>query len=162
MSRAVRDLVELRIDYAFVDGGEHQVKNVSRSVQVFHVRPAKAAVTIGTTTRMVPQITLRFEGIDSGNKKHAFEVALDKLISRSQGMVIGRAADQCDLVVAHATVSRRHARLSLAGEALQVEDLGSTNGTAIGGKALSVGAPVVLHAGNKLRLGDVELLVRQL
>ena len=80
----------------------------------------------------------------------------------SQGMVIGRAADQCDLVVAHATVSRRHARLSLAGDALQVEDLGSTNGTAIGGKALGAGAPVVLHAGNKLRLGDVELLVRQL
>src|SRR6267143_526683 len=49
--------VELRVEYAFVDGGEHQVKNVSRAIQVFHVRPAKAAV--GTTTRMVPQITLR-------------------------------------------------------------------------------------------------------
>ena len=162
VSRAVRDLVELRIDYAFVDGGEHQLKNVSRSVQFFHVRPSKAAVTVGTTTRMVPHITLRFEGVDSASQKHSFEVALDKLISRSQGMVIGRAADQCDLVVAHATVSRRHARLSLAGDALQVEDLGSTNGTAIGGKALGAGAPVVLHAGNKLRLGDVELLVRQL
>ena len=77
-------------------------------------------------------------------------------------MVIGRAADQSDLVVAHATVSRRHARLSLAGEALQVEDLGSTNGTAVGGKALRAGEPVVLHAGNKLRLGDVDLLIRQL
>jgi adenylate cyclase len=161
VSRAVRDLVELRVEYAFV-GGEHQVKNVSRAVQVFHVRPAKAAVTVGTTTRMVPQITLRFEGTDSTNTKHAFEVTLEKLMGRAQGMVIGRAADQCDLVVAHATVSRRHARLSLAGEALQVEDLGSTNGTAVGGKALRAGEPVVLHAGNKLRLGDVDLLVRQL
>ena len=163
VSRAVRDLVELRVEYAFVDGGEHQVKNVSRAVQVFHVRPAKAAaVTVGTTTRMVPQITLRFEGVDSTSNKHAFEVTLEKLMSRAQGMVIGRAADQCDLVVAHATVSRRHARLSLAGEALQVEDLGSTNGTAVGGKALRPGEPMVLHAGSKLRLGDVDLLVRQL
>jgi adenylate cyclase len=162
VSRAVRDLVELRVEYAFVDGGEHQVKNVSRAVHVFHVRPAKAAVTVGTTTRMVPQITLRFEGTDSTSTKHAFEVTLEKLMGRSQGMVIGRAADQCDLVVAHATVSRRHARLSLAGEALQVEDLGSTNGTAVGGKALRAGEPVVLHAGNKLRLGDVDLLIRQL
>ena len=163
VSRAVRDLVELRTEYTFIDGGEHQVKNVSRSVQVFHVKPAKAAaVTIGTTTRMVPQITLRFEGVDSTSNKHAFEITLEKLMSRAQGMVIGRAADQCDLVVAHATVSRRHARLSLAGEALQVEDLGSTNGTAVGGKALRPGEPVVLHAGNKLRLGDVDLLVRQL
>lgn len=163
VSRAVRDLVELRTEYTFIDGGEHQVKNVSRSVQVFHVKPAKAAaVTIGTTTRMVPQITLRFEGVDSTSNKHAFEITLEKLMSRAQGMVIGRAADQCDLVVAHATVSRRHARLSLAGEALQVEDLGSTNGTAVGGKALRPGEPVVLHTGNKLRLGDVDLLVRQL
>ena len=162
VSRAVRDLVELRVEYAFVDGGEHQLKNVSRAIQVFHVRPAKAAVTIGTTTQMVPQVTLRFEGTDSTNNKHAFEVNIQKLISRAQGMVIGRAADQCDLVVAHATVSRRHARLSLAGEALQVEDLGSTNGTAVGGKPLRSGEPVVLRAGNKLRLGDVDLLIRQL
>ena len=163
VSRAVRDLVELRTEYAFIDGGEHQVKNVSRAVQVFHVRAAKAAtVTVGTTTRMVPQITLRFEGVDSTSNKHAFEVTLEKLMSRAQGMVIGRAADQSDLVVAHATVSRRHARLSLAGDALQLEDLGSTNGTMVGGKKLRAGEPVTLHAGNKVRLGDVELLIRQL
>ena len=51
VSRAVRDLVELRVEYAFVDGGEHQLKNVSRSVQIFHVQLAKAAVAVGTTTR---------------------------------------------------------------------------------------------------------------
>jgi len=160
VSRAVRDLVELKVDYVFADGGEQQMKNVSRAVQIFHVRHARAP-TLGTTTRMVPQITLRFEGPDSAGRKHAFDVALDKLMTQPQGMVIGRSADQCELVVAHATVSRRHARLSLAGEALQVEDLSSTNGSAVNGAALSAGAPVALHAGNKLRIGDVELLVRQ-
>ncbi|MBI3199574.1 MAG: adenylate/guanylate cyclase domain-containing protein [Rhodospirillales bacterium] len=160
VSRAVRDLVELKVDYVFADGGEQQMKNVSRAVQIFHVRHARAP-TLGTTTRMVPQITLRFEGPDSAGRKHTFDVALDKLVAQPQGMVIGRSADQCELVVAHATVSRRHARLSLAGEALQVEDLGSTNGSAVNGTALSAGAPVALHAGNKLRIGDVELLVRQ-
>src|SRR6266481_5497673 len=38
VSRAVKDVTELRIDYAFVDGGEHAFKNVSRAVHVFHVR----------------------------------------------------------------------------------------------------------------------------
>lgn len=158
VSRAVRDLVELRTEYAFHDGGEHQLKNVSRSVQVFHVRPAKQMAP-GTTTRMVPQITLRFEGPDSAGRKHAFEVSMEKLVGQSQGMCIGRAADQCELVVPHPTVSRRHARLSLAGEALQVEDLGSTNGTAVNGAVLKAGAPTALQAGSKLRLGDVELVV---
>jgi len=160
VSRAVRDLVELRIDYAFADGGEQQLKNVSRSVQIFHVRHSKQA-PVSTTTRMVPQITLLFDGPDSAGRKHTFEVALAKLMTQPQGMVIGRSADQCELVVAHATVSRRHARLSLAGEALQVEDLGSTNGTAVDGTVLRAGEPVVLRAGNKLRIGDVDLLVRQ-
>ena len=160
VSRAVRDIVELKIDYAFADGGEQQMKNVSRAVQILHVRHARQA-PVGTTTRMVPQITLRFEGPDSTGHKHAFDVGLDKLMTRPQGLVIGRSADQSELVVAHATVSRRHARLFLAGEALQVEDLGSTNGTMVNGTAIKAAAPVALHAGNKLRIGDVELLVRQ-
>jgi adenylate cyclase len=161
VSRVVRDLVELKVEYAFADGGEQQLKNVSRPVQIFHVRHARQMPPVGTTTRMVPQITLRFEGPDSAGHKHAFDVALDRLMNQSQGLVIGRSVDQSELVVAHATVSRRHARLFLAGEALQVEDLGSTNGTMVNGAALRAGAPVALHAGNKLRIGDVELLVRQ-
>ena len=82
VSRAVRDLVELRLEYAFVDGGEQTLKNVSRSVQIFHVKHAKAAVPTHTTTRMVPQVTLRFEGTDSTKTKHSFEVTLEKLMSR--------------------------------------------------------------------------------
>jgi adenylate cyclase len=164
VSRSVRDMTELRVDYSFVDGGEHRMKNVSRPVHVYHVRTAAAApaasISAKTTTRVLPQVTLRFEGVDSTGQKYTFDVALDKLMTVSQGMTIGRAADQCDFVVAHATVSRRHARLTLAGEALQIEDLGSTNGTAVNAKPLSSGAPMALHAGAKLKLGDVELNVR--
>ena len=83
-------------------------------------------------------------------------------MSAPQGKVIGRAAEQCELMVAHATVSRRHARLSLSGETLQIEDLGSTNGTSVNGTALKTGTPAALQVGAKLRLGDVELTVRQL
>jgi class 3 adenylate cyclase len=162
VSRVVRDLVELKLDYAFADGGEHQVKNVSRAVHIFHVRPSKDLVVVNTTTRMVPQIVLRFEGADSGGRKCSFDVALDRLVSRPEGMVVGRSSDQCELAVPHPTVSRRHARLFLAGEALQIEDLGSTNGTAVNGTAVTTGVPVALQAGSRLRVGDVELLVRQI
>jgi class 3 adenylate cyclase len=161
VSRAVRDMAELKIDYAFVDGGEHQMKNVSRPVHIYHVR-AVAGSSTKTTTKVLPQITLRFEGADSSATKYAFDVGLGKLMGLPKGMTIGRSSDQCDLVVAHATVSRRHARLSFAGEALQIEDLGSTNGTVINGAPLSPGVVTALHAGSKLRLGDVELTVRQL
>ncbi len=160
VSRAVKDVTELRIDYAFADGGEHAFKNVSRVVHVYHIRTALGAAT-KTTTRVVPQVVLHFGGADSAGQKYGFDVALDKLMTSTQGMVIGRAADQCELVVAHATVSRRHARLSLAGETLQIEDLNSTNGTSVNGTALHAGTPVPVQVGTKLRLGDVELSVRQ-
>jgi len=166
VSRSVRELAELRTEYVFVDGGEHQLKNVSRAIQVYHVRPAQQAnvappASTTTTSKSAPQITLRFEGADSKNHKFSFDVALDKLVMAADGMSIGRAGDQCELVVAHATVSRRHAKLQLKGEALQVEDLGSTNGTAVNGAIIKPGQPVPLQAGNKLRLGDVDLSIKQ-
>ena len=165
VSRAVRDVTELRIDYAFVDGGEHKLKNVSRPVQIFHVRNATTSGLVDeaakTTTRLLPQITLRFEGANSAGQKFSFDVALDRLVTLAQGMAIGRAADQCELVVPYPTVSRRHARLMLNGDALQVEDLGSTNGTAVNGAIARAGVPVPLQIGSRLRVGDVELSVRQ-
>jgi len=155
VSRAVRDMTELRIDYAFIDGGEHRLKNVSRPIHVFHVRQAARPASA------TAQVKMRFEGVDSSGVTYAFDVSLDRLSSSSGGMVIGRAAGHCELIVSHATVSRRHARLMLAGEALQIEDLGSTNGTSVNGKAARPGTLMPLRVGNRLRVGDVELSIRQ-
>jgi predicted component of type VI protein secretion system len=161
-------MAELKVNYAFVDGGEHKLKNVSRPVHIFHVRNLAAAPALTThdaaktTTRIVPQIVLRFEGANTPGQKFAFDVALDKLMQLPQGMMIGRAADQCELVLAHGTVSRRHARLVFAGEALQIEDQGSTNGTSVNGTAVKPGAPAVIHPGDKIRIGDIELGLKHL
>jgi len=167
VSRTVRDMAELKVNYAFVDGGEHKLKNVSRPVHIFHVRNLAAPAlsthdAAKTTTRIVPQIVLRFEGANTTGQKFAFDVALDKLMQLPQGMMIGRAADQCELVLAHGTVSRRHARLVFAGEALQIEDQGSTNGTSVNGTDVKPGTPAVIHPGDKIRIGDIELGLKHL
>ena len=58
VSRAVRDLVELRVDYAFVDGGEHQVKNVSRAGPGLPCAAAPRRPSRSARRRsMVPQVT---------------------------------------------------------------------------------------------------------
>ena len=59
VSRAVRDVTELQVEYAFVDGGEHQAKNVSRSLQIYHVQPRTGAST-RTTTSVVPRLDAAF------------------------------------------------------------------------------------------------------
>jgi class 3 adenylate cyclase len=158
VSRAVRDVTQLALDYGFVDGGEQRLKNVSRPVQVYHVR---ASGSTRTTTQSVPQVTLRFEGADSSGRPFSFDLPLGRLMAAPDGMVIGRAADQCELLLAHGTVSRRHARVRLLADALQIEDLGSTNGTTVNGTALRPGAAVLLGTGANLRMGDVALTIRQ-
>lgn len=71
-------------------------------------------------------------------------------------MILGRDI-QVDLVIQDAEVSRRHARLTLQGNAYMIEDLGSTNGTFINGQRLTT--PHVLQPGDLIMLGEKISLV---
>jgi two-component system, NtrC family, response regulator AtoC len=73
-------------------------------------------------------------------------------------MVIGRA-DDADVQLAHRSVSRHHARLHV-GEIIAIEDLGSVNGTRIGGRDIAANAPARIAPGDVVEVGDVTLLVR--
>jgi len=158
VSRAVRDVTELQIEHAFVDGGEQRAKNVSRTLQIYHVRPPVGGPT-RTTTSVVPERTLHFRGTDRSGRRYGFDMNLDKLMGRRKGVVIGRDIDRCDIVLTHSTVSRRHARLVLAAGVLQVEDLGSTNGTSVDGEPAPPGKRRPLQAGATLKIGEISLAV---
>jgi diguanylate cyclase (GGDEF)-like protein len=66
-------------------------------------------------------------------------------------VTLGRDAG-CDLVLDADDVSRQHARVRAVGLGHQVEDLGSTNGTFVGGARVTSRA---LVAGDLIRLGSV-------
>ncbi len=68
---------------------------------------------------------------------------------------IGRV-DEADLVVAHSSVSRQHARLTPTPKGYVVRDLGSTNGTYVNDRPVEE-AP--LHHGDYLRVGNAVFLV---
>lgn len=71
---------------------------------------------------------------------------------------LGRADDN-DIVLSGDQVSRRHARLQVAGDALTVEDLGSRNGTLRNGERTAGAQPV--QPGDMLAIGENTLAVRQ-
>ena len=73
VSRALRDVTELQVEHVFVDGGEHRAKNVSRALQIYHVRPREGAPSRSTTS-MVPERTLRFQGADRKGRKYGFSM----------------------------------------------------------------------------------------
>ena len=64
---------------------------------------------------------------------------------------IGRDASQA-IVLADTEVSRRHARITMSGAQIVVEDLGSTNGSFLNGQRLA--APAVWKEGSVLRIGS--------
>ena len=72
-------------------------------------------------------------------------------------VIVGRAPGS-DIVIGAGYVSGRHARFSLMGSNLFVEDLGSTNGTFVDGEPIS--APTALRNKDVVTVGDVDIRVR--
>ena len=160
VSRAVHDVAKLRNDYAYIDGGEHRAKHVSHPLHIYRIRARMSAATV--PSRPVPvRGVFHFHGADVTGRKFGFDVAVDELARRKQSVVIGRDAGQCDVVLLNTSVSRRHARLSVGSDnILQIEDVGSSNGTAINGTRIEPGLAQPLEPGSTVKLGDIELVVR--
>lgn len=70
--------------------------------------------------------------------------------------VIGRRED-CDLRIPLGDVSRKHCRLILDGDAIKVEDLGSSNGTYRNGERVQ---QADLGAGDTLQIGPVVFVLQ--
>jgi hypothetical protein len=73
-------------------------------------------------------------------------------------VVVGRSPG-ADIVLGDDFVSGRHMRVSPAGDSAIAEDLGSTNGTILNGKRLTV--PTTLRIGDTIDIGAVRLKVNR-
>ena len=81
---------------------------------------------------------------------------LGRTVDVSHGAVLGRALD-CAVHLRHASVSRHHARLDLAGEEWRIVDLGSRNGVRVRGEPVTTRA---LADGDEFEVGEVLLRFR--
>jgi hypothetical protein len=78
-----------------------------------------------------------------------------RLLVPPRGGVIGRSRD-CEVVLEDAGISRRHAEIRPSPEGWTIEDLGSTNGVLVNGRAIRGAQP--LAPGDRLELGSTEIL----
>ena len=100
-------------------------------------------------------------GFDGSGRRQRVRLPLQGSSAAAGGFVLGRHALLADQVIEDGSVSRRHARLVVEQGRCTVEDLNSTNGTAINGQPLQAFSPAPLVAGDRLVLGEVELQVSQ-
>jgi pSer/pThr/pTyr-binding forkhead associated (FHA) protein len=70
-------------------------------------------------------------------------------LGEGQEIVIGRSSE-LDMVLVEEMVSRKHARIALSDGVINIEDLGSTNGTFVNGEKVDRGT---LHEGDRVLIG---------
>jgi two-component system, NtrC family, response regulator AtoC len=85
--------------------------------------------------------------------------AFARPLRAGSSVVVGRDP-KCDIVIAHASVSRSHAQVECtsAGEYL-VKDLESSNGTFLGAERVSTGAGARVAIGEEIRVGIARLII---
>lgn len=99
-------------------------------------------------------------GFDANGMAVRLNISDVDLRTAEDGILIGRNAKQCRLVLNDDSVSRRHARLA-GGSPLTIEDLDSANGTVVNREALAPGQKVPIEPGVAIEIGGVRLtLVR--
>ena len=99
-------------------------------------------------------------------KEQAWSLSVEKGPKELRGVsivvrgpvIVGRSPN-ADIVIAAGYVSARHARFSLMGQSLFVEDLGSTNGTTVNGVPIT--EPASLKDNDVVSVGDVAIRVRR-
>lgn len=91
-----------------------------------------------------------------GEPRYAYRLfAGPREIALEEGeAILGRDPD-ATVFLDHASVSRRHARISITGGSATIEDLGSKNGTQVGG--IRVTAVTPLADGVVVRIGSVRM-----
>jgi transcriptional regulator with PAS, ATPase and Fis domain len=106
--------------------------------------------TVGLAERPTPRhLLLRVLGLD--------EVTSHSLPPRGE-LVIGRS-DEADIRLGDPSISRKHARLIL-GSTVQIEDLGSQNGTKVDGDALAPHERVELRPGQPFEVGGLTVVLQ--
>jgi pSer/pThr/pTyr-binding forkhead associated (FHA) protein len=83
----------------------------------------------------------------------ALSSSLGRTILGTSILTIGRARDN-GLVLSDPTVSSRHAEIRPDGQGYSIVDLGSTNGTFVNEQRLTKNTPLLLHAGDMVRIGN--------
>lgn len=89
--------------------------------------------------------------------RYTIEVGGRYAVVGTAELVIGRSLS-CALAVDHGSVSRVHASVRIVGDACEIADLGSSNGTFVNGRRVR-GTPVPIGPNDDVRLGRAQLKV---
>jgi hypothetical protein len=99
------------------------------------------------------------DGRDEDGIRYLLRISGDQLVG-DKGTIIGRNPNESPYIINHADVSRQHVRLKIMKNRVFVEDLGSTNGTAVNGQNIDGKGLVSVSNGDEIIIGSVAMKLR--
>lgn len=105
------------------------------------------------------------EPVAESNNKKEFKVKISYAIGSDTKEIeqhtfpalIGRDSSSVDIPILDPSVSRKHCKLSLRGETVILEDVGSSNGTFVNGQRISEATPIT--ADDELTIGKIKAAI---
>jgi class 3 adenylate cyclase len=139
--------------------GEKTLKNLPDPINVYRIlvdeEPTATAVT--WRGKVADDRIWVFAGEDGKGQRVRLVIRDSELRHARGGIVIGRNPKLCNIIIDDESLSRCHARLSLAGGELYFEDLDSSNGTVADDIPVRPFEPARLQPGSSIRMGQVNL-----
>ncbi len=103
---------------------------------------------------------LRLTGILGDGEPIRIDLVYETIKNAANGLYIGRDEYSNEIAVADDSVSRRHARVNWADDAVMLEDMDSTNGTLVNDEQLAAFQPQSIKDGDTIKIGTVEFAVK--
>jgi molecular chaperone DnaK (HSP70) len=117
-------------------------------------RARPSLLFMGNIEGLAAESVLKEKEDEIEEKNYIFESALGDIIHLIEGENrVGRSASN-EIHIPAEKISRHHARLLIAGDNLELIDLGSTNGSFVNDVRLEKIQPVPLNPGDEVRFGD--------
>lgn len=147
-----------QIDRQAIDGRSAQPRKEGRSRQSQPPQPPVEPPDPAPHVPAAPPVSPSASPSVGEVQGAALVAAGQRIELTGSGLVLGRSRS-CDVVLEDPNASRRHAAVRPVGGGWQVEDLGSTNGVMVNGRAIT-GAQT-LSSGDVISLGHTELVFQQ-
>lgn len=134
--------------YIFLPDYNNGVKDWTKELE--HCCQEEEGTVISESAPEIPEEII-LEEIDGGQR----------FFLRHESYVLGKSAERADIVISGSpSVSRRHCRIFYREGKYYVEDLGSLNHTYKNGILLESEETLELERGDRIRMSDIEFLVR--
>jgi pSer/pThr/pTyr-binding forkhead associated (FHA) protein len=101
------------------------------------------------------------DGSDENETRFLLRFSEDNM-NGSEGVVIGRSPGSSPYIINHLDISRKHFCLKIVKDQIFIEDLRSTNGTSLNGRAIGNKGPAAIDSGDQIIIGSVVMTLRVL